>query len=174
MLSSTANQTPGGLRIDEAAVRLLLVEQSRDYADLLCETLHTTEKAHFEVRSADRFDTARCEVEEGSLDAVLVDLTPCEDTESRRIRIDEASRLATRVPVIVLTGDEASETTSDDDASRVREQIQASRLPDEILRAVHRHRRLGPTGKADPIVVRDPLRACARLFAKLRRSFAPA
>lgn len=167
--------SPAELRIDESRVRLLFVEQSQDYAALVCEALKSTLKGHFEVvRSGEPLEAARSEVEAGQLDAVLVDLATHSDPEEHRVRIEEASSLARRVPVIVLTGDEeggsgASELVSE---SAVRERIAGSPLPDEILRAVERHRRLGPCCGADPIVVRDPLRACATAFARIRRILA--
>ncbi len=166
----------GGLRPDEGAVRLLFVERSADYGALVRETLEHTRKGRFEVHHTDRLDAARHEVESGELDAVLVDLTvsPGADTDPRSVSIEEASDLATRVPVIVLMGseqDEAPAEKSDGESeSAVLARIACSRVPDEILRAVRRHRRLGPCGGAGPIVLRDPLRACARVFARIRRS----
>lgn len=161
----------GRFRADECAVRLLFVKHSRDYAELVCETLETTHKGRFEVRHADRLDAARHHVEAGDFDAVLVDLPEAADPDRRRVHIDEASTLASRVPVIVLTGHETEdESAAPASESLVRDRIARSRLPDEILKAVRRHRRLGPSGSREPIVLRDPLRACARIFARLRRS----
>ena len=75
------------------------------------------------------------------------------------------------VPVIVLTGND-DETAPEGDASEsaFRDRISGSGLPDTILRAVRRHRRLGQSGAAEPIVWRDPLRAFARAFARVRHS----
>jgi DNA-binding NtrC family response regulator len=167
----------GGLRPDEGAVRLLFVERSSDYAALVCQTLEDTQKGRFQVHHADRLETARLHLEAGALDAVLVDLTEDSSSGSRGVSIDEASDLATRIPVIVLTGSEQAdgETAEPDHEieSTVLERIARSRVPDEILRAVRSHRRLGPRGGADPIVLRDPLRACARVFARIRRTLSP-
>ena len=165
----------GGLRQDEDAVRLLFIERSAEYAALVRETLEHTRKGRFEVHPVDRLEMARQELESGELDAVLVDLTlaPGADADHHSVSIDEASDLATRVPVIVLTGnehDEADDRHENTSESAVLARIACSRVPDEILRAVRRHRRLGPGGSADPIVLRDPLRACARVFARIRRS----
>ena len=159
----------GGFRPDEQAVRLLFVERSADYAALVHEALEHTGKGRFQVRHTGRLDTARAEAEAGALDAVLVDATP---GAAPGDWIEEASELASRVPVIVLTGSESEDdaATTPEAASGLRDRIAASRLPDEILRAVRSHRRLGPRGGADPIVLRDPLRACAGLFARLRSS----
>jgi DNA-binding response OmpR family regulator len=157
----------GDLRPDEGAVRLVFVEHCRDYAALVCETLESTCKGRFEVRKENRLDAAAHEVERGEFDAVLVDLTG-----GSGLSIEDASTLATRVPVIVLTGSEADESGDPEleADSVVLDRIARSRLPDAILSAVRRHRRLGQRGAADPIVLRDPLRACAKVFAKIRRS----
>jgi CheY-like chemotaxis protein len=168
----------GGIRSDESSVRLVFVQHSRDYGELVRETLESTSKGHFQVRNTDRLEAALQDVEEGVCDAVLVDLTegtPGSGGDGRPVSIEDASTLAIRVPVIVLTGSEDDEKDlepADDPRDRVRSQMADSRLPDQILRAVRRHRRLGSCGAAEPIVLRDPLRAFARAFAKLRRSLA--
>jgi hypothetical protein len=144
------------LRMDESAVRLLFVEHSPEYAALVCETLQQAPTGHFEVQHADRLDLA-----ENSADG--------SDT------IEAAALIASRLPVIVLTG-AASEATPQGvevekdalDEARVRDKIAESDLPGAILSAVRRSRRLGQTGASEPIVLRDPLRALARAFAKLR------
>ena len=113
---------------------------------------------------------------EGDYDALLLDLTgdpgaPADSNAS----IDAASQIASRLPVIVLTGseDDHRDAPRDDEASAIREGIAHSPLPDAILGAVRRHRRLGQAGAAEPIVLRDPLRGFASLFAKVRRSLKP-
>jgi CheY-like chemotaxis protein len=168
----------GGFRVDESAVRLVFVEHSQDYAALVCETLEQAGRGHFEVRHADRIDAALDDVTQGDCDAVLVDLTASADLagtsiEHGAVTIDAAESLAQRVPVIVLTGnddgDDGIVPASDADAEAAcRHRMAGSRLPDTILGAVRRHRRLGQRG-ADPVVMRDPLRAFARAFARLRR-----
>jgi response regulator RpfG family c-di-GMP phosphodiesterase len=163
----------GEIRSDESEIRLVFVEQSRDYADLVRETLESTSKGHFQVRNTDRLEAALHDVEEGACDAVLVDLTEGTDRDANPVSIDAASSLAIRVPVIVLTGSDDDEKDLEpvEDARAVfRSQMAHSPIPGQILRAVRRHRRLGSCGAADPIVLRDPLRAFARAFAKLRRT----
>ena len=160
---------PRCFRADESAVRLVFVEHSRDYAALVCETLEHAGKGQFEVRHADRLDTAFDDVDEGICDAVLVDLTA--GSLNGSVSIDAAESLAHRVPVIVLTGSEDEKDLmgdSEPDAETAfRNRIAGSRLPGAILGAVRRHRRLGQGG-ANPVVLRDPLRAFARAFARLR------
>ena len=159
-----------GPRQDESSVRLVFVEHSADYAALVCETLERTRKGHFEVRHASRMDAALHDVEEGECDAVLVDWTTQDDDP---VTIDAASSIATRVPVIVLTGnDDETMPEGDDSVTAFRDRMEHSQLPDAILSAVRRHRRLGQSGSAEPIVWRDPLRAFAHAFAVVRRSLA--
>lgn len=160
----------GGLRQDEGAVRLVFVEHSADYAALVCETLEQAPKGRFQVRHASEMDAALHDVEEGECDAVLVDWAA---DSAGPVTIDAASSLATRVPVIVLTGNEdETEAEGSESEALCRDRIARSGLPDTILRAVRRHRRLGSSGAAEPIVWRDPLRAFARAFARIRRSIA--
>jgi CheY-like chemotaxis protein len=161
------------LRMDESAVRLLFVEHSPEYAALVCETLQQAPTGHFEVQHADRLDLAARTIEDGDYDAVLLDLT--ENSADGSDTIEAAALIASRLPVIVLTG-AASEATPQGveaekdahDEARVRDKIAESDLPGAILSAVRRSRRLGQTGASEPIVLRDPLRALARAFAKLR------
>lgn len=173
-MSATTDYTSRirGFRPDESMVRLVFVEHSRDYAALVCETLEHAGRGHFEVRHADRLDAALHDVEEGACDAVLVDLTAGADSEKGAVSIDAAESLAHRVPVIVLTGSDDEDelpTSQSHSEAAFRDRMAHSRLPDTILRAVRRHRRLGQRG-AEPVVLRDPLRAFARAFARLRRS----
>ena len=169
---------PGGLRSDETAVRVVFVERSDEYGALVRETLERARHGRFEVRPTDRLDAAVAHVEAGQTDAVLVDLTGGERPPEPATCIEAASALAHRVPVIVLTGSENDDdkelTPVDhlDPAQLVRDRMARSRLPDAILSAVRRHRRLGCSGAVDPIVLRDPLRGLARLFVRLRESLA--
>jgi len=160
-----------GLRADERSVRLVFVEHSADYAALVRETLQRASHGHFEVRHASRLEAALSDVEQGECDAVLVDLTTRREVASTAF--EDASTIASRVPVIVLTGSSEREEDVDapDPEADFLDRIGRSRLPDAILSAVRRSRRLGQCGAADPIVLRDPLRAFARAFARLRRSF---
>ena len=158
------------LRADERAVRLLFVEHDSDYGDLVRATLDSATRGRFDVENAQRLDAAAARIGNGSYDALLLDFTGIEGDE--RGAIEAAADLACRVPVIVLTGSEkAPEAGPPEDPAGVRERLARSRLPDAILRAVRRYRRLGQQG-AEPIVLRDPLRAFAHAFARLRSSLA--
>jgi hypothetical protein len=168
-----------GFRIDEHTVRLVFVEHSREYADLVCETLERARAGVFDVHHTDHLERALRDVERGCFDAVLVDGTVGTGALPRDVSIEAASSLAIRVPVIVLTGSEdepalrdpqAAPEPTDEPSFRMR--MEKSRVPEAILAAVRRYRRLGQHGVADPIVLRDPLRAFARAFARLRRSIA--
>lgn len=161
----------GGLRPDEAAVRLVFVEHSAEYAALICETLDQTPKGRFEVRHASRLDAVVTDIESGECDAVLVDFTTGPDAAG--VSFEDASDIASRVPVIVLTGadNEVAEVDERDPEAELRDRMAHSRLPDAILGAVRRSRRLGQNGAAHPIVLRDPLRAFATAFARFHRTF---
>ncbi len=163
---------PQGSRPDESAVRLLFVEHSEDYAALVCQALDQAEHGHFEVRHAAQLETAINDLQGGDYDALLVDLTEDLGGDGQRT-IDVAAGVAGRLPVIVLTGaadDNLGPAAAEAGDEVVREGIAKSRLPSEILRAVRRHRRLGQHAASEPIILRDPLRALARAFAKVRRT----
>ena len=162
-----------GVREHENDVRLMFVEHCPEYAALVCETLDRAARGHFDVRHIDRLEVAAHDLLEGDYDALLLDLTGDHGTPADSdATIDAASQIASRLPVIVLTGseDDRRDAPRDDEASAIREGIAHSPLPEAILSAVRRHRRLGQHGAAEPIVLRDPLRGFARLFAKLSRS----
>ncbi len=163
--------TPRGTRVDESSVRLLFVEHSKDYAALVCQALDQAESGRFEVRHTAGLEAAVHDIEGGDYDALLVDLT--EGGESGGTTINVAAGAASRLPVIVLTGgaDDSLELAASDAGDEVvRERIAKSRLPTEILRAVRRHRRLGQHAASEPIILRDPLRALVRTFARIRRT----
>ena len=160
-------------REHENDVRLLFVEHSAEYGALVRETLDQATRGHFEVRHADRLEAAVDDLAAGDYDALLLDWTGDHgSSDGGDTTIDAASQIASRLPVIVLTGseDDHRNTPAPDEATAMREGIEHSRLPDAILSAVRRHRRLGQHGAAEPIVLRDPLRGFARVFGRLRRS----
>jgi DNA-binding response OmpR family regulator len=163
-----ASEIPG-MRPDEQGVRLLFVEHSPEYATLVCETLDASTRGHFDVRHAPRLDAAVDDLRRGDYDALLLDFT-ARDGAAVEKSIESASRLASRLPVILLTGSDDPQESTAPRVEDVRERMARSRLPSAILRAVRRHRRLGQQSASEPIVLRDPLRALAAAFARLRRT----
>lgn len=161
----------GAVRADENAVRLLFIEHSPDYGALVRATLDGAAQGHFEVCNAPRLDLASRELLD-RFDAILVDRTASSDEAATEVdELLAASKLASRLPVILLTGnDRDAAPDPSQEAAQVRGEIARSRLPGAILRAVRRYRRLGQNGAAEPIVLRDPMRALAPVFAKLRES----
>ncbi len=139
----------------DGAVRVLLVEDSSDFATRVEIALCGHTRARFEVFHAHRLDSARCALETEGYDAMLVDLGPSD--ADRRATIDAASTLATRLPVIVMTGARASgdapSTTTDEVVFKQR--FDRADLPGAILRAIDRHRRLGSVGQG-PVICRIP------------------
>ena len=116
-------------------VRLLFVEHSPEYAALVCETLDRSAHAHFEVSHADRLDVAERDLAVGDYDALLLDLTGSDNSDGRSLTIDAASAIASRLPVILLTGSDEERLAlgQADEASAMREGIAHSPLPDAIL-----------------------------------------
>lgn len=155
---------PTVLRPDENAVRLLFIEHSAEYGALVRAALDGATRAQFEICRAERLDVAARELDR--FDALLIDLTASNDDSTGEL--DAASALASRLPVIVLKGNDLDGMClRDGDDTDLRGEIARSRLPNAILRVVRRYRRLGQNDAAEPIVVRDPLRAIAPAFARL-------
>jgi len=147
------------VRPDENAVRVLLVENSTACVGLFCAALSRAARGHFEVDCASGLPAALRALAEVEYDAVLIDLAVPGDGE---LAIEEAYALAHRVPVIALTGTRegplarAAVGGGDGlgwDESLVR--IARADLPATILRAVHRHRRLGVC-RNEPTICRIP------------------
>lgn len=150
------------VRPDENAVRVLLVEDSTTCVGLLCAALERAARGRFEVDCATCLASAERSLTAAEYDAVLVDLAvPAPGAEG----IDAVCEIAHRVPVIALAGTregplarlaedgEAVEAAWRWDDSLVR--VDRADLPATILRAVHRHRRLGVCG-AEPTFCRIP------------------
>lgn len=145
------------LRRDENTVRLLLVEDSSTCITLLLAALGQAERGRFEVECASCVAAAEMLLRHNpAFDAVLVDLTVPGDGADG---VDSICEFAHRVPVVALTGtqDGALERAAVDDrvGDEPLHRIGRSDLSATILRAVHRHRRLGVCG-AEPIVCRIP------------------
>jgi DNA-binding NtrC family response regulator len=83
------------------AIRLLLVEDSFLYAQLLQEHLaHAAER--FDMTHVERMAEAVPHLQKGDFDAVLLDLAL---PDSRGLAtVEQATTLAPRLPIIVLTG----------------------------------------------------------------------
>jgi DNA-binding NtrC family response regulator len=153
------------VRPDENAVRVLLVEDSTACVGLLCAALERAARGRFEVDCASCLASAERSLSAAEYDAVLVDLAvPAPGAEG----IDAVCEIAHRVPVIALAGTregpladladradhgDAVEAVWGWDDSLVR--VDRADLPATILRAVHRHRRLGVCG-AEPTFCRIP------------------
>jgi DNA-binding NtrC family response regulator len=144
-------------RADECTVRILLIEESSDYAQIVHWALLHTDRGSFEVEQASAIEQARERIESEAYDAILLDLGLHEGHDAAP-SIDAASELAHRVPVIVLTGTQREDLPrcrngQDIEAFISQQQIDCEALPGTILHAVQRHRRLGQSG-VDPIVYR--------------------
>jgi hypothetical protein len=147
------------LRLDEDAVRVLMVEGSLACASLLEGLLARAPRGRFDiVRSQSLVADLDDELELGGYDALLIDLARL--GHAAREAVEWASRAAHRLPVILLTGTEDRLLTQPADAACVEERPLQRRLdradiPATILRAIRRHRRVG-AGGAEPVFCRIP------------------
>jgi len=146
------------LRADEDSARILLVEDSFEYAVLVQAALARAERGHFGVVHVERLGDAIEQLERQTYDAMLLDLSlPDSD---RLATIEAAGALAHRLPVIAMTGtqdrslvDWARESGAED--VFLKRWLDRAELPSTILGAIRRHRRFGASG-ADPVVCRIP------------------
>jgi DNA-binding NtrC family response regulator len=147
------------LRIDEDAVRVLMVEASVACASLLHAILRRARRGHFDVvEVAEVGQVLEREVVEGDYDALVIDLERL-GTRAEPV-LDFASAMAQRLPVVLLTGTADGRLTHPANAAAVanlpiRRRLERADIPATILRAIRRHRRVG-AGGAGPVFCRIP------------------
>ena len=147
----------GDGRRDERSVRVLLVEDRPRFARIVCWALGRATRGRFEVCQSALLAQASERLERELFDAILVDLGERAGDEACET-IDASETLAHRVPVIVLTGTrvEVPVEVNQDDALAAyveREHFECEQLPQTILSAIKRPRRVGQGG-ADPLIYR--------------------
>ena len=89
-----------GLRRDEV-VRVLLVEDSPDHAELICTKLRRSKRIRAEIDHADRLGKGLEKLERGSYDVVLLDFSLPDSFGIETFQ--RAHEAAPRTPIIVLT-----------------------------------------------------------------------
>ncbi len=144
---------PGEFRNDELELtevvssgrtRVLLVEDSPDFAALVRQVLETSGIARFDVDHVERLDYAMAQLAAEPYDAVLLDLS-LPDAKGHRT-IEMACTFAETLPIVVLTGNDdeqlALEAIEDGvEDYLVKSQVHRRTLPGRIQRAIARHRR---------------------------------
>ncbi len=133
-------------RTEREPIRVLLVEDSQDYATLVRTTLMSADAVSFEVEHVERLDVGLGLIEKQAFDVMLLDLSLPDGYGA--FTIGCACSLANHIPVIVLTGtqnDELAMSAVRAGAQEylVKDQVDRKRLPGTILRAMERHRRTG-------------------------------
>jgi len=147
----------GDLRVDEDAVRVLLIEDRPQLARVVCWALDRAVRGHFEIHQAPVIEHVSDLLRDAVFDAILLDLGERSGDDAHEA-MDAAETLSHLVPVIVLTGTRFDtmapiERETDLGALVAREHLECDRLPCAILDAIRRHRRVGQSG-ATPIVYR--------------------
>ncbi len=127
----------------EDTVRVLLVEDSPDYAALVRSSLDRAGKRHFEVQHAAELSAAMTCLEEQSYDALLLDLS-LPDSDSV-LTLSSACSFAADLPILVLTGsDDTSLAMAAVEAGAqdylIKDRVERLAIPGMILRAIERHR----------------------------------
>jgi diguanylate cyclase (GGDEF)-like protein/PAS domain S-box-containing protein len=89
-----------GLRRDEL-VRVLLVEDSPDHAELICTKLRRSKRIRADIDHADRLEKGLEKLERGSYDVVLLDFSLPDSFGIETFQ--RAHEAAPRTPIIVLT-----------------------------------------------------------------------
>ena len=134
----------------DGPVRVLLVEDSADYAELISTALGRAKMGKFEVETAERLDSALLKLEKKKYDVMLLDLSLPDGYGT--FTIGCACSLANHLPVIVLTGTENDELAmmavkAGAQEYLVKEKLDRRSLPATILRCIERHRRATKLGK---------------------------
>lgn len=138
-------------RPDERFLRILFVEDRVELADEIRLTLGSTARASFEVVRESCLVEAAAQIRGDSFDLLLID--PLLPDVERTAAIELANELATRLPVVVLTGTEIAVTPGGEPAKRLRDCVEQADLPGKLLTAIRRSRRLG-TGVMTPFFCR--------------------
>lgn len=147
------------VHLDSAPYRVLLVEDSPDYASLVQHVLGQAQGASFEIDLSTRLDDALERLEHRDYDVMLLDLSLPDSYGT--FTVFSACSVGGRLPVIVLTA-----TDSDDVADEVvragaedylvKDKINPRSLSGTIVRAIERHSR-SQQGGHDPAISRDEL-----------------
>ena len=129
--------------LETNALRVLLIEDSREYAALVTKTLQNQNLCEFAVERAPLLETAIQKLDRSRFDAVLLDLTlPDADAETS---IDIVCSRVSNFPVIVLTASEDTNLAllagkAGADAFILEDRLNRKTLPRKILDLVMRHR----------------------------------
>jgi CheY-like chemotaxis protein len=149
-----ANHRPHGedVRVDEKFVRILFVEDRREVADEVRESLGRAGRGSFEVVRETNLVQAVALIEGDSFDLLLLDLSL--PNVERSTAIEVANDLAHHLPVVVLTGGtEALEDGPSPIRAGVKACVELADVPGKLLSAIRRSRRLG-TGVMAPLFCR--------------------
>lgn len=138
-------------RSDERFVRILLVENRSALADEIRQSLGQAGRGSFDVVCESSLVEAAAQIRGDSFDLLLMD--PMLPDVERRAALELANDLAHRLPVVVLTGTEAFAGAGDELRQRLRACVENADVPNKLLAAIKRSRRLG-TGVMTPIFCR--------------------
>jgi len=133
-------------------IRVLVVEDSEDYARLVAATLDRSPLAHFDVERVTSLDEALASVERSHYDAMLLDLSLPDGCGAFTVAFGCA--IADRLPIVVLTAtddDELAMTAVRAGAQDylVKDRVDRREVPGAVLRAIERRRRLMALGARD-------------------------
>lgn len=140
-------------------VRVLLVEDSSDDADLIQESLGDAAEAQFEVQRVDRLEHAQSQLTDREFDIVLLDLGLPDSSGLETVRI--ALEWGTGLPIVVLTG-LAEEFVGTQAVSYGAQAYLVKRmesfdiLPLNVLSALERHRSQHADGPSEPSEPDEP------------------
>lgn len=129
------------------ALRVLLIEDNREYAALVTQTLENQNLCEFEIERATQLDAAIEKLERSQFDAVLLDLTLPDANAETSIKL-VCSRVS-NFAVIVLTASEDTQLAllagkAGADAFIRKDQLNRRTLPRKILDVVVQHRSMRP------------------------------
>lgn len=135
-------------------VRVLVVEDSEDYALLVASTLDRSSLADFDVERVTSLDEALASAERSHYDAMLLDLSLPDGCGAFTVAFGCA--IADRLPIVVLTStdDEELAMTAIHAGAQdylVKDRVDCREVPSAVLRAIERRRRLMALGAQDAV-----------------------
>ncbi|MAG29558.1 MAG: hypothetical protein CL908_01535 [Deltaproteobacteria bacterium] len=148
-----AGHRPNGIdaRMDERSVRVLFVEERSEIADEIRSSVGRAGCGSFDVVRETSLVNAAAQIGGEAFDLLLLD--PALPGVERSAAIELASDLAHRLPVVVLTGIENLEASTQDMRGGLRCRIEQADIAGKLLSAIRRARRLG-TGVMTPVFCR--------------------
>ena len=133
-------------RLESTRMRILFVADRSLLAAEICSVLEKSPSGDFELVVERELDAATHRIHGERFDLLLLDLALAD--ARRSVLVDRASELATRLPVVALSGTESFGTLDPGSPRSLRAQLEEADLAAVLQRTLRRARRLGSVALA--------------------------